>query len=271
MVQMLVEAGDVAANLARAEARIAEAAEAGCQIAVLPECLDFGWTFPGARSGAEPIPGRSSDTIVAAAVRAGIHVVAGMVERAGDRLYNSAILVSPDGQILWKHRKINELAVAHDLYSTGGLLGVVETGLGVIGVNICADNFPRSLALAHAQARMGCQILLSPCAWAVDGDHDNAAQPYGSLWINSYREIARLYHISVVGVSNVGWLTDGPWKGRKCIGCSLAVGPDGTILAQGPYGESAEILLTVEVPLGRPAARGTELAGYLESKGYTGP
>ncbi len=53
--------------------------------------------------------------------------------------------------------------------------------------------------------------------------------------------------MTVVGVSNVGWMTSGVWQGRKCIGCSLAVGPGGVILAEGPYGENAEALLVVQV------------------------
>jgi hypothetical protein len=53
--------------------------------------------------------------------------------------------------------------------------------------------------------------------------------------------------MTVVGVSNVGWLRAGPWKGRKCIGCSLAVGPGGRVLAQGPYGEAAEAMIPVEI------------------------
>ena len=48
-------------------------------------------------------------------------------------------------------------------------------------------------------------------------------------------------------MSNVGWLTAGPWKGRKCIGRSLAVGPGGEVLALGPYGEGAEELIVIEV------------------------
>ena len=33
----------------------------------------------------------------------------------------------------------------------------------------------------HALGRMGARLLLSPCAWAVDADHDNAREPYGEL------------------------------------------------------------------------------------------
>ena len=57
--------------------------------------------------------------------------------------------------------------------------------------------------------------------------------------------------MTVVGVSNVGWITDGPWKGRKCIGCSLAVGPGGAILAQGPYGERRKPTCVLKFSPGR--------------------
>jgi len=138
-------------------------------------------------------------------------------------------------------------------------------------VNICADNFADSLAIAHVLARMGAQVLLSPSAWAVDADHDNAATPYGDLWRKAYQEIARLYDLYVIGVSNVGWLTAGPWKGRKVIGCSLAVGPGGKILAEGPYGEEAEALVMVEVDPRPPIAKGTLVAEALRARGYHGP
>jgi predicted amidohydrolase len=228
---------------------IRAAADAGCRIVVLPECLDLGWTFPGARQLADTVPGRTTDAFCQAAIAAGVYVVAGLTERAGDRLYNAAVLVSPRGEILLKHRKINELDIAHDLYATGNSLGVAETEFGIVGVNICADNFPDSLELAYSQARMGCKLLLSPSAWAVDADHDNLREPYGDLWMGSYTTLTNRHKITVVGVSNVGWLTAGPWKGRKSIGCSLAVGPGGRVLAQGPYGEGAEMVIPVEIPL----------------------
>ncbi len=118
---------------------------------------------------------------------------------------------------------------------------------------------------------MGAQILLSPSAWAVDAGHDNSLTPYGDLWKGSYATLARLYDITVVGVSNVGWINAGPWKGRKCIGCSLAVGPDGGILAVGPYGDAAECLVVVPVETTEFQVTGTAIAGMLAGKGYKGP
>lgn len=231
----------------------------------------MGWTFPAAREMSRPVPGEVSDVLAGAAYEARIWVVAGLTERDGERVYNAAILISPDGSILLKHRKLNELSLAHNLYATGDRLGVISTPLGTLGVTICADNFPDSLVFAHALGRMGCQLLLSPCSWAVDGDHDNARTPYGNLWIGSYTSAARLYDMAIIGVSNVGWLRAGPWSGRKCIGCSLAIGPGGTKLAMGPYGEAAQALIPVEVELCSPIARGTDVADSLRARGYQGP
>jgi hypothetical protein len=51
--------------------------------------------------------------------------------------------------------------------------------------------------------------------------------------------------VAVVGVSNVGRIRTGPWKDKKCIGCSLAVGADAAVLAKGPYGDTAEAMIEV--------------------------
>lgn len=271
MGQMLVEGGEVEANLSRAAAMIGRAAAAGCALVVLPECLDTGWTWPDARRLACPVPGPRSALLAAQARRHGIYVVAGLTEREGERVYNSAVLLSPDGELLIRHRKINELDIGRDLYDTGDRVAVARTPLGAMGITICADNFPDSLVFGHAIARMGGQLLLSPCAWAVEAGHDNAAQPYGGLWIDAYGELARLYDITVIGVSCVGWLNAGPWQGRKCIGNSLAVGPGGRVLARGPYGVDAEALAAVEVELRPPLAQGTDMGARLRERGYEGP
>ena len=69
----------------------------------------------------------------------------------------------------------------------------------------------------------------------------------------------------------MGRLTAGPWAGRKVIGCSLAVGPAGEVLALGPYGEHAEALVVAEVQPRLPIGRGTQVANVLEARGYRGP
>ncbi len=271
MAQMLVEPGEVDRNLRRATAMIQRAAQADCHLVVLPECLDVGWTHPNSHQLSQPIPGENSEKLSEAADMSGLYVVAGLTERDGDRLFNSAVLIAPDGQLLLKHRKINILEIAQNLYAIGNCLCVAETPLGTIGIPICADNFSDSLALGHSLARMGAQMLLSPCAWAVTAEHNNERDPYGEHWRQRFATLAKLYDITVVGVSNVGWVTGGPWQGRKCIGCSLAVGPKGEIIAQGPYGEDAEALIELSVNTIEPQVCGTAIAPMLWQKGYQGP
>jgi predicted amidohydrolase len=270
MAQILVEGGNVEANMSRAKGKIAEAAKAGAGIVILPECMDLGWTFEDTARLAKPIPGETSDLLATWAKEHHIHVVAGLTERDGNRIYNSAILIDDQGKMLLKHRKINELYIAHHLYSQGDRLGVADTRFGKIGIDICADNFPSSLVLGHALARMGARIILSPSAWAVDADHDNKRHPYGGMWKKAYSTLAKLYDLYVIGVSNVGWITSGPWKGRKCIGNSIAIGPGGELLAQGPYGVDAEALITVPVRPVELKSWGTEFPRILKKKGYRG-
>ncbi|WP_291377715.1 carbon-nitrogen hydrolase family protein [Demequina sp.] len=252
MAQMLVIPGALEDNLSRAVAMIHAAADAHCEIVVLPECLDVGWTSPTAGELAQPIPGTASDRLCEAAASAGVVVVAGLTERAGKRLFNAAILVGPDGEILAKHRKIHEMDFAREIYDAGTSLHVVSTEHGVIGMNICADNAYSSLAFGRALAAMGADILLSPCAWAVPADFDNTVRPYGDEWVTAYGALARETGMPVVGVSNVGPVVGGEWDGWRCIGASLAVGADGEVVVQAPFSDREQELVVVEMAVGRP-------------------
>lgn len=271
MGQMLVIGGDLPGNLGRAQAMIREAAQRDCRVVILPECLDVGWTDPSARELALPIPGPTADVLARAASTYGIYVVAGLTERAGDRLYNSAVLVDPQGTLLHVHRKINELSIAQDLYSIGDRLGVVTTPFGVIGVNICADNFTSSLAIGHALCRMGAHFIFAPSCWVVEATHDQQQTPYGAAWRESHRQLAFYYGITMVSVSSVGPISGGPWRKRRAIGCSLAIGPRGTPLAQAPYGEEAARLVLVQANAVERNVAGADYAPYLKAKGYDGP
>ena len=93
----------------------------------------------------------------------------------------------------------------------------------------------------------------------MPADHDNTREPYGQLWLDNYRPVARDFRLWMVGVSNVGRLEAGPCAGRKCIGCSLAIAPDGRVVVLGPYGHEAEAILYVDVQLEPRPARGDAL------------
>jgi predicted amidohydrolase/peptidoglycan/xylan/chitin deacetylase (PgdA/CDA1 family) len=263
MGQLQVEPGDREGNLARAEAMVARAAAAGCALVVLPECLDLGWAHESARTQAQPVPGPTTDRLAAAAREHGVMVAAGVTELSEDgTVHNAAVLLSATGDLLLHHRKVNELEIARHLYAHGDRLGVARTPIGVVGLDICADGFGSAGAIGRALGLLGAQLLVSPSAWAVPADHDEGREPYGDLWRDSYAALAREHRMAVVGVSNVGPVVGGAWDGRRCIGRSLAVGPDGEVLAVGPADEEA--LVVVDVPLrapGRPAELPASIPG----------
>jgi predicted amidohydrolase len=269
LIQMSVGGGEKSRNLRHSQALIAEAAAQGADLALLPEAMNLGWTHPSCSTHADPIPGGETfEALSDSARRHGVYVCSGLVERAGDRVFNAAVILDRRGRLLLLHRKLNELTIGHDYYAQGDRLNVCHTELGTLGLMVCADGFAHGLVLGRALGYMGADVILSPSAWAVPADHDNEKEPYGRLWRDSYSPVAREFSVWVLGVSNVGWLTAGPWAGRKCIGCSMAVGPDGEVVLQGPYGVEAETILYVDVtPVPRPA-RG---CGWVEHWGIEGP
>jgi predicted amidohydrolase len=247
MAQMLVEPGRRSENLARAEQRIAEAAQRDAQIVVLPEAVPLGWTDPSSQKLADEIPaGETCNVLRNAARRHGLFVCSGVVERDGDQVFNAAVLIDPAGDVILRHRKINELDFAKSIYALGDRVQVAETRFGRIGLIICADGFAPGQVISRTLALMGAKLILSPCAWAVPADHDNEREPYGQLWLDNYGPVCREFGISICGVSNVGPITAGPWRGRKCIGNSLLMGPGGEVLAWGPYGENADTVVLAD-------------------------
>lgn len=246
--QMHVEAGEPEQNMRVALAFVGKAASEHCDILVLPECLDLGWTDPSAQTQAQPISGPRSELLCAAARHHSMHLVAGLTELAEGSIYNTAILVNDHGEILAKHRKINILDIASHLYTKGQNIGMVQTKLGKVGISICADLLPESNDLGHALGAMGAEIILSPCSWAVPPDFDQQATPYGQEWKESYSAIAAKYGIPVIGVSNTGGVKDGAWAGWQCIGSSLVVQP-GRATLQYPYTSTDSRLHTVDIVL----------------------
>jgi hypothetical protein len=67
----------------------------------------------------------------------------------------------------------------------------------------------------------------------------------------------------IIGVSNVGTVDEGPWKGKTCLGASLVFGPEGNQVLQGPHGKSADAILYVDAELVPRPARGHEWSSIL--------
>src|SRR5215831_17865576 len=85
-------------NLDHCLARLAEAAAQGAELLVLPECAIPGYVYESgeeALSYAEEIPGPSTAALEDACCSLDTHVVCGLIERDGDTIHNTAVLVGP--------------------------------------------------------------------------------------------------------------------------------------------------------------------------------
>lgn len=168
VIQCGVKRADVTANLANTCAWISRAAKQQCRLAVLPECCLTGYVFDSRDelvAAALLMDGPEIGAVVAACRENHIYAVVGFFERAGVKVYNTAILVGPDG-IVGAHRK-NHLPYLGgdrfvDLPEAPGV-SVFDTPIGMIGIAICYEiRFPevvRTLMLA------GAEIVVLPTNW----------------------------------------------------------------------------------------------------------
>ena len=79
--QLLIEGGEPYRNLQRAEKLIAEAKDNSCDLALLPETLDFAWTHPSGLKEADKIPGVFSNKLISLAKRYKIFICGGLTEK----------------------------------------------------------------------------------------------------------------------------------------------------------------------------------------------
>jgi predicted amidohydrolase len=108
--QIHIVSGDPSGNLSRAIDAVHEAKQLGADFVVLPECSNFGWTDPSAVAGAVSVEHDSFVINLQEIARdLAIYVAVGFVERAGNELFNAAVLIDTQGEIVIHHQKINEL------------------------------------------------------------------------------------------------------------------------------------------------------------------
>ena len=248
LVQMLVKGGEKTWNINHALNLIGQAADNGADIILLPECMDLGWTHPSSLKEADALPeGEPCKMLAEAAVKNDVYICAGLTEKSGNNVFNSAVIIDRKGELKCAHRKINELDIGREFYSLGDRRNIVQTDFCTFGLMICADGLAKDHLLSRTLCYMGAQVILSPCSWAVPAKHNNIKEPYGNEWRNAYKPVAKEFSVWIAGVSNVGEIDAGPWAGRKCIGCSLVIGPNGEEILQGPYGVAEETILYIDI------------------------
>ena len=228
--------GEPARNLETCLAALEEAAAAGCRLLVLPECATSGYMFATEEEAArcaETVPGPSVEALEGACARLGLHCVVGLLERDGDRLHNTAVLVGPEG-LVGRYRKTHLPFLGVDRFVAPGdePPATFDTPLGRIGIEICYDlRFPE---LTRALALGGAEIVVHPTNWPT------AVKPLADFLTRARAAENRVFLMTANRV--------GRERATRFFGRSQIVAPDGARLVEA--GEEAEELVVAEIDPG---------------------
>jgi N-carbamoylputrescine amidase len=238
-------------NLAKAEARIREAAAAGAQIICLQELFRSQYFCREENAGlfdlAEPIPGPTSEAFTKLARELEVVIVGSVFERRAAGVYhNTAIVVDADGALLGLYRKMHipdDPLYFEKYYFTPGDLGFrcFDTRYARIAALVCWDQwYPEGARIA---ALGGAQVLFYPTAI---GWHPSEKAQYGVEQHDAWRTIQRSHAIAngvyVAAVNRVGY--EGPPEhGLEFWGKSFVADPFGIILAEGTHSEEETLIV----------------------------
>ncbi len=218
-VQMQPELGQMEDNLVKMSEFITRVAtEQPVDLIIFPELVTTGYEAgPRFPELAQQVPGPTVNLIAQRASEMGVHIAFGMVskEKVESIIYNTAILVGPDGDLIGQYNKVHLRGEERIAFRPGHRLSVFETAFGTVGMMIGWDlAFPevaRSLVLEGAE-------LLVECA--------NWEQPHADEW-RAYL-LTRAYEntVFVAGANRVGEEPSYTFFGQSGI-----VGPRGKVYA----------------------------------------
>ncbi len=220
---------------------IRRAGQFGVDLLVLPEC-----TYPAynlrSRATYDAAPLLDHDALIQLLCDttrdAGVHLVAGLVESRATRLHNAAVLINPAGRVVGVYRKQFLWDRDHDYFAPGESIDVFQTGIGRIGMLICAD--ARAPEIVATLAAQRADLVAMPTNWV------NAAKQPGAFY-NPQPDFliparCREFGLPFICANKSGQEDD---ETRFC-GMSRIVLPDGTTAAEaGPTGDA---IVVAEIP-----------------------
>ena len=160
-VQMRAEPALVAERLLRATALIEKAAGKGAQLVVLPEVFNTGYEYsPANFQRAEQFDGESVTWMKSTAARLGVHVAGSLLLCDRGELYNSMLLVSPEGRT-WRYDKNYPWMWERAYFRPGQGVTIADTDLGKFGLLVCWDVAHIKLWAAYAGQVQA--MLVSSC------------------------------------------------------------------------------------------------------------
>ena len=224
---------DKAANLQQIRRAAAAAGAMGADVLVLPELFLTGYNIGQAvHELAKSHDGPSLAAIRQTAQESGCALCVGFAERAGNKVFNSAALISSRGERICVYRKIHLFGEQETaLFSRGEELAVAKLEDRHVGLAICYDiEFPE---FARALKRQGAEAVLVPTA---------NMEPYAEVPTTLVRARALENGVTVAYANHCGSENSMEFTGLSCI-----TGPDGLDLARA--GVNTEVLLVAELPV----------------------
>ncbi len=211
-------------------------------VVVLPELATTGYMFKSRTelaSLAESRDGMTADFWERIAVEMGTWIVGGFAEMDGDSLYNSALVVSPDG-VEGCYRKLHLWNEEKRWFEPGESVPTFETPFGRLGVQICNDLWFSELLIA--QARAGVDLVAVPTNW-VPGPSEGVRPGGWSMGVHRTVACANENRVFVACADRAG--TE---RGQRFEGQSVIVDPNGVPL-EGPAPSTGECVLKVACDL----------------------
>ena len=247
LAQLPLEDGNLDRNMELAEAAAREAARQKVDFLCLPEAADWGWLYQQARRDAFPIPGKYTAFLRELARQNKMWISAGCLEKDGEKVYNSAVIIDRAGRIALKHRKINTLeSLTRELYDPGNPADIrtIDTEFGRIGLTICADNF--KLENPQRVADQGAWLLVAPHGFAAE---ETKLEQNSMDYQTHIRKVAKKTGLWVIAADAVlGVIQGGAWKGRLHSGCSIVARPDGSAAIVAKFKQADFVTYNIQIP-----------------------
>jgi len=208
---------------------------------VLPELFASGYQFLSpdeTRSFGEIVPeGPTTQALLSFAAEMGCHLVAGLPELDGDRVYNASVLVGPDG-VLACYRKLHLFYEEKQNFAPGDRpFTVIDIGCARVGMMICFDHlFPES---ARSLALQGADVIAHPA---------NLVLPDLAQRTMSIRALENGVYTATA--NRVGTESRGS-ESLTYTGQSQIVAPDGSILARLDTANAEIAVVEIDVSVAR--------------------
>lgn len=148
-------------NLDQFSRYIGIAGDNNADIVCLPEAITMVGTGKSYSEVSEPVPGPSTEFLGSLAKQYKIYIVAGILERDGPVIYNTAVLIDREGELVGKYRKVTlPREEIEGGVTPGNSYPVFDTDFGRIGMMICWDlQFPE---VAQQLAMQGAEVIFIP-------------------------------------------------------------------------------------------------------------